>query len=204
MSSRFIMISRYKTMPGREGELISKLPQGATHRVLKSVERAEVIELRALNDSLTLADLATGVTRADDCAIADLLVADIRREILDFVEAPKNCTDILPKTRYIQLRHVEVKPSMMLAYRKWRDATIFEVVRTHDPALIFLAYHSLVSGTPGVMFVAGFDCDIDAYTSAFTDDRYREIVQQAGDTYITGGAEGLYTEIYQGEITGAK
>lgn len=200
MSSRFIMISRFRTIPGREQELISMLPQGPDRRLLKSVENPEVIEIRALKDSLTLINLVTEAPQVDNSQIAGLLVADVRREILDFVEAPKDCADLLPRTRYIQLRHVEVKPSMMSAYRAWRDETIFEVVRAHDPAAVFLAYHSLISGVPGVMFLAGFDTDIATYTTAFTDDRYREIVQQAGDTYITGGTEGLYTEVYEGEM----
>jgi hypothetical protein len=32
---------------------------------------------------------------------------------------------------------------------------------------------------------------------AFTSPRYQQIVREAGDTYITGGDNGLYTRIYE-------
>ncbi len=200
MSSHFIMISRYKTRPGDEGELLSRLPVAEGRRVLKSVVNPEVVEIRALNESLSLKELTLQAPQVGDSEIAPLLVGDVRREILTFVEAPKDCADLLPRTRFIQLRHVEVKPSMMSAYREWREKTIFDVVRGHAPAEVFLAYHSLISGQPGVMFVAGFDTEVETYTSAFTSPRYQDIVQQAGDTYITGGTDGLYTEVYESKM----
>jgi len=194
------MISRYKTRPGDEGEILSRLPAADGRRVLKSTVNPEVVELRALNENLSLKELMFQAPSVGNSDIAQFLVGDVRREILSFVEAPKDCAELVPRTRFIQLRHVEVKPSMMAAYREWRERTIFDVVRGHAPAEIFLAYHSLISGQPGVMFVAGFDTDVETYTSAFTSPRYQEIVQQAGDTYITGGADGLYTEVYASEL----
>ncbi|MDO5704278.1 MAG: hypothetical protein Q4G49_04290 [Paracoccus sp. (in: a-proteobacteria)] len=116
---------------------------------------------------------------------------------MTFIEAPKPSRTDLPETPFIQLRHVEVKPHRMEAYRAWRERTIFEVVRAHEPAEIFLAYHSIISAQPGVMFIAGFSGSADEYSSAFTSDHYAEIVRQAGDDYITGGPGGLYTKIYR-------
>ena len=60
----------------------------------------------------------------------------------------------------------------------------------------FEAFHSLISGVPGVMFISSFNGDKQSYKEAFTNARYQEIIQQAGDNYITGGNEGLYTRIY--------
>ncbi|MEU9009331.1 hypothetical protein AB0D12_05995 [Streptomyces sp. NPDC048479] len=80
------------------------------------------------------------------------------------------------------------------AYREWRDRTIFDVVRTHDEVEVFLAYHSLLSTEPGVLFVSGFSVEPDVYQAVFTSPRYQDIVKQAGDTYITD--RGLYTRIY--------
>lgn len=47
------------------------------------------------------------------------------------------------------------------------------------------------------MFISSFNGDIENYTEAFTNKKYKEIIQQAGDSYITGGNEGLYTKIYR-------
>lgn len=84
----------------------------------------------------------------------------------------------------------------MADYRAWREATIFDVVRSHDEVESFAAYHSLISGVPGVMFVSGFSCPVDRYAAVFSSDRYKTIVQEAGENYITGGTDGLYTRIY--------
>ena len=197
MSARFVMISRYMTTESRERDLMSKLTHGPDRRILKSVEKSEVIEIRALDGRTSLVDLTTEAPLIGNSDFAELLIGDVQREILVLVEALKDSPEIIPTTRYIQLRHVEVKPHMMSKYLEWRNKTIFNVVREHNPVEAFLAYHSLVSNVPGVMFISGFNSSIEQYTAAFTDERYSKIVQEAGDTYITGGTQGLYTEVYE-------
>jgi hypothetical protein len=113
------------------------------------------------------------------------------------VEAPKPERAALPHTDYLQLRHVEVRPPMYRAYRQWREETIFDVVRGSDDIEVFLAYHSVLSTEPGVMFLSGFECAPEQYQRTFTSERYQQIVRQAGDNYITGGERGLYTRIYR-------
>ncbi|MCP5750878.1 hypothetical protein NL359_37760, partial [Klebsiella pneumoniae] len=74
----------------------------------------------------------------------------------------------------------------------------FNVVRDNkDKIESFEAFHSLISGVPGVMFISSFNGDKSAYKEAFTNARYQEIIQQAGDNFITGGNDGLYTRIYR-------
>lgn len=147
---------------------------------------ADVCELRELRDSFR--DLS-GV-------LAGGLEGDVRRQLLEFVEAPKPTDTAVPRTPYVQLRHVEVIPRVYDNYRDWRERTIFDVVRNASEIDVFLAYHSLVSTEPGVMFLSGFSCDPDEYAAVFASEQYREIVRQAGTRYITGGERGLYTKTY--------
>jgi len=196
LPARFLLSSRFPLKPGTAQEMIHSMSEDETHRLFISLNDDEVLELRAL-DNLASLDTLDDMLMPEAGRFSKYLAGDVRRELLSFVEAPKSCESLLPDTPFIQLRHVEVKPEQMAAYRKWRDETIFNVVRGHDAAEIFLAYHSLVSGQPGVMFVAGFSSSVEEYTNAFTSDRYADIVRQAGDTYITGGTEGLYTKIYR-------
>lgn len=202
MPARFLLTSRFPVKMGAAEALIKTLGESSDSRVFASMEADEVLELRAVDAAATLENLHAMLT-PEAGRLAEYLAGDVRRELLSFVEAPKSCPTALPNTPYVQLRHVEVKPEQMAAYREWRDETIFEVVRGHEDAEIFLAYHSVVSGQPGVMFVAGFSSSPDDYASAFTSDHYAEIVRQAGDTYITGGTEGLYTKIYQRPVAQA-
>lgn len=61
----------------------------------------------------------------------------------------------------------------------------------------FEAFHSLISGVPGAMFIFVFNSNKGAYKEAFANACCQETIQQAGDNYITGGNEGLYTRIYR-------
>ncbi|MBZ5876800.1 hypothetical protein [Chromohalobacter israelensis] len=196
MPSQILLISRYPVKPGQAEVLATKLGRGEASCIFVSLDGAEVIELRALESKLELNTL-TAKTMPVAQSVAESLVGDVRRELLGFVEAPKDIDTLLPETPYIQLRHVEVKPEAMGGYRQWREETIFDVVRRADEVEVFLAYHSIVSGQPGVMFISGFSADLESYNAVFASDRYREIVRQAGDRYITGGSEGLYTKTYR-------
>jgi hypothetical protein len=196
MSARFLMVSRFPVLPGKATALIERLSNDDTRRTFISYDENEILELRAFADDLSLLELSSLVTPVA-VEMAGLIAGDVRRELLNFVEAPKPTNKLIPDTKYVQLRHVEVRPEQMSAYRKWREETIFDVVRSNDEIEIFLAYHSVISGQPGVMFVSGFSCDPADYDGVFTSDRYRGIVRQAGDSYITGGTQGLYTKIYR-------
>ncbi|KQT61218.1 MULTISPECIES: hypothetical protein [unclassified Aureimonas] len=202
MAAKFILSSRYFTKPTMAAALATVLKADDTARVFVSMDSDEVLELRALEEGTDL-DALNAVLMPQAVKHSEYLAADVRRELLSFVEAPKDCEGVLPATPFVQLRHVEVKPDRTADYRKWREETIFDVVRAHEPAEVFLAYHSVISGQPGVMFIAGFSSSPEEYTAAFTSDRYAEIVRQAGDTYITGGTEGLYTKIYQQSLAQA-
>lgn len=59
--------------------------------------------------------------------LGEYLASDLSRQVLEFVEAPKDCKTALPDTAYLQLRHVDVPPAAHDDYLAWRDQTIFEV-----------------------------------------------------------------------------
>jgi len=196
MPSKILLTSTYSVKPGHAEALAAKLSKGDVSLIYVSLDKTEVLELRALEDELQLGTLASTTLPTTE-GVAEFLIGDVRRELLAFVEAPKDISTVFPATPYIQLRHVEVKPDSMDEYRQWREKTIFEVVRNAHEIDAFLAYHSVVSGQPGVMFISGFSADPKNYNAVFASDRYREIVQEAGDRYITGGTKGLYTKTYR-------
>lgn len=129
--------------------------------------------------------------------LAPFVQGDFRRQVLEFVGAPKVGDASIPSTSYIQLRHIEVPPAVFPAYREWREQTIFDVVRRANEVEVFLTYHSLLSTVPGVMFISGFEVDPDRYAAVFSTKEYQEIVRQAGSKYIAGGGRGLHTKVYR-------
>ena len=195
MAANIVLVSRFPIEPGTVPSLRDLLNDDSKTRYLIDVEQQEILQLRAYKD---LENFAANITNLDNDwqRFSGVMVGDVRRELLQYVEAPKPTDSLLPDTDYIQLRHVEVLPQRMQAYRRWREETIFDVVRRNDEVDTFLAYHSLISGQPGVMFIAGFSGDPAAYQQVFSSSRYKDIVQQAGTSYITGGNDGLYTRLY--------
>lgn len=47
------------------------------------------------------------------------------------------------------------------------------------------------------MFLSSFSCSLDEYTALFQTPAYQEIVKTAGNKYISGGKDGLYTVVYE-------
>lgn len=199
MSSKYILISKYPLNKSVFDikSLNIKNTSKTKYYIYEDDKSKELLELRSFND---IKEISWDEGRLESVFhdLASNLSGDIRRELVKFVESPINNDDLLPQTKYIQLRHVEVPANNYFEYRKWRDETIFNVVRDNkDKIESFEAFHSLISGQPGVMFISSFNGDIENYTEAFTNEKYKEIIQQAGDSYITGGNEGLYTKIYR-------
>lgn len=202
MASPVLLVTEVFPVAGKVDALAASwaaLPKPAASNarsVYKSLDQTSCLELIALSDTAQLADLDDFWQRSWSLLGVDLQ-GDFRRQLLRFVEAPKNVDEPLPKTPYIQMRHVEVRPAVYRDYLAWRERTIFDVVRKAPEVETFLAYHSVISSEPGVMFVSGFSCEVDHYSSVFNSAKYQEIVAEAGNTYITGGERGLYTKIYR-------
>ncbi|MER6423322.1 hypothetical protein [Streptomyces sp. NPDC001137] len=202
MSANLLVLNEVAVAPGKVdkvlaewSELNSKEPVSG-RALYRSAEGDNVLEITPLEDLAQLGALNAVWQKLAESVSQDL-VTDFRRQLLEFVEAPKDTTDPLPRTPYVQLRHIEVKPREYTAYREWRENTIFDVVRRADQVTTFLAYHSLLSTEPGVMFVSGFEVEPEEYQKVFTSPEYQDIVQQAGDRYIVGGESGLYTRVYR-------
>ncbi len=125
------------------------------------------------------------------------LQSDWRQQVIKHVETVKPIKGKLPDSPKLQLRYIEVPLSVKGSYLNWREKTIFDVVRQAEPVNSFLAYHTLFSTQPGVMFLSGFSGDSDNYMSeVFLTPRYQQIAKEAGEQFVVGGEGGLSTRIY--------
>nr|WP_315292099.1 hypothetical protein [Serratia proteamaculans] len=199
MSAKYVLITRFPLKDNTDKSQFKSLSNSSLGKYFISDEQDinELLELRAYT---SIEEIAVHESELESVfhSFSSVLSGDVRRELVKFVEAPIDSVDDLPATEYVQLRHVEVPAENYSQYRHWREETIFNVVRDNkDKITSFGAYHSLISGQPGVMFISAFNGDKDTYKEAFTNERYQKIIQQAGDSYITGGNEGLYTRIYR-------
>ncbi|AHG20884.1 hypothetical protein Z042_15700 [Chania multitudinisentens RB-25] len=199
MSANYLMISRYPLKKGMEPRLAELLQPSAMKNYYLSIQ-GENKELLEFNSYAGFNEIQHDENNLDNILdnLTELLSGDVKRELVKYVESPIASEKCFPDSEYVQLRHVEVVPEFHSQYRSWREETIFNVVRSNkDKIESFEAYHSVFSTQPGVMFVSAFSVAPEEYMKSFTDENYQKIIQQAGDKYITGGNDGLYTRIYQ-------
>jgi hypothetical protein len=202
MSTRYLLVTEVLPQAGRCLSVARKWSQmfptaeGVDRAVFVALDESSVLELSAFPSLEQVAVMQPCWTQ-DWAQLGAELSSDFRRQLLVLVEAPKDTPAALPTTPFLQLRHVEVPPGRFEAYRAWREKTIFDVVRASTSVEQFIAYHSVISSEPGVMFLSGFSVDPEVYAATFTSPRYQQIVQEAGDCYITGGERGLYTKLYR-------
>ena len=195
MTAPLLLVTEVPVTAGNAAEAVRAWRAHAPEAALyEGVEAPTVLELTPL-DSLSELDAATAGWETLTKALSPLADGDIRRQVLQFVEAPKPVEGALPDTPYVQLRHVEVKLPVLAEYLTWRDGTIFDVVRTSPDVEGFLAYHSLLSTEPGIMFVSGFSCEPEQYNKPFQSERYAEIAKYAHSKFVT--ESGLYTRVYR-------
>jgi len=188
MSTKHLLIAEITPKEGQAKAIANEwvnlpTPQGVVERaVFYALDDSTVLELNALSSIHQIEALAPSWEQVWT-RLGASLASDFRRQLLTFVEAP--------------LRHVEVPPGRFDEYRAWRERTIFDVVRNSTAVEQFIAYHSVISTEPGVMFLSGFSVEPDIYAETFNSPRYQKIVQEAGDNFITGGERGLYTKSYR-------
>jgi hypothetical protein len=132
--------------------------------------------------------------------ITPKMASDFHQQVFQHVKSIKPIKTKLPQTPKLQMRYVEVPLSVHNSYLEWREGTIFDVVSNADSVEVFLAYHTLLSKQPGVMFFSGFSGDSNDYMSnVFSTPRYKNLIKEAGTKYIAGGEGGLYTKIFISE-----
>jgi hypothetical protein len=156
-----------------------------------------VVELIAFADYDALSDyLQAEQLEQDTNALRKLMTHDVRREILTMHTPVKPSATYLPTSEKFQQRYIEVPGMVLPEYFQWRIKTIFAHVLKRDDVHSFLAYHSLVSSTPGVYFFVEFDSSYESLMTGFTSPEYQEIIRQA-DQFIVGGNVNLSTKGFE-------
>lgn len=197
MSSNYMLINRYQVATGSElaiKSIVKRKSQTLQNSYYISDEQDELIEFTGFHSLKDFADHEATLNNAYS-ELEDHLCRDIQHELFSYIESPVASETTVPLTQYVQLRHIEVLPSAYRAYLKWREETIFNVVRNNSSTIVsFDAYHSLVSNVPSIMFISSFSCDLLKPT---TDDHDKNIITQVDDNYTVNNKEGIYTKIYE-------
>jgi len=200
-ASKYILVTEVKSTKENFLNCVKhwkKLRENELTKFYINQENFNLLELRAFSNLESVSQiLLDNKLIYSDKKLLPYLCSDLHQEILEHKEEIIAQDSLLPQSKYLQLRHIEVPLAIFDEYQEWRRQTIFNHVKKLSTVESFTAYHSLLSTSPGVMFICSFSCPTDDYMQGFSNDAYKEIVRQAGDRYIAGGEKGLYTKIYE-------
>ncbi|MFD6511048.1 hypothetical protein [Bacillus sp. NPDC060175] len=126
--------------------------------------------------------------------LAPFMTSDFRQGIYGLADVVKSRDNLVPTTNYMQLRTIEVPLSGIDSYLEWRKGSIFKFVQKNEKVKSFLAFHSVISANPGVLFIAEFEKEPKEFRDSFLTPEYQEIIKEAGHDHIKGG---LHTHEYE-------
>ncbi len=161
-------------------------PDTNIYQLYVSEQEEDILEIFAVTSLFNLNDIVKERNAQLGKTLNKYLNSDYKRQVLALKEIVKPQRMSLPDYQYLQLRNIEVPLHRLEEYHTWREQTIFKYVKTQPGVESFVAYHSVISTNPGVLFLSGFSGDIEQYLSQFTKPEYQEIIKQAGDRFIRG------------------
>ncbi|MDP5211011.1 hypothetical protein [Microbulbifer sp. 2205BS26-8] len=159
-------------------------------------EPARFLELISIDDISELSEIIKLKDQLPDFFYS-YLKSDWHQQVVELLDVVRPTGELLPTDKKLQLRYIEVPLSVFDEYREWRENTIYDVVKNSDSINGFLAYQSVFSTKPGVLFMSTFEGNTKDYMKQnFLTERYQGIVKEAGDRYIVGGKDGLFARVY--------
>jgi hypothetical protein len=169
------------------------LSKSVLYKCISNVnELALLYEVKDMGEIQSIFENTKYIEFIDEISV--YLESDFHQEVVGVVEEAVKRDTLIPKTKYMQLRHIEVPLSGIDTYLEWRKRRIFEYVKRNNKVVSFTAFHSVFSSTPGVLFISEFDANVEEYRNSFLTDEYKEIIKEAGHDHIKGG---LYTSEYE-------
>ncbi len=200
-AAKYLLVTIVKSNPQFFESLIIQWKKSISEKASKifiNEDDMSLLTLSAFSEIETLWDaLKKNFHLKEDKNLVSYCYSDFHQEILEYQETIVSQESLLPSSTYLQMRHIEVPLERYKEYLHWRANTIFKYVKQLKTIDSFVAYHSIFSTLPGVMFICGFSCDPKMYNASFNSTAYKGIVQEAGTRFIVDGEKGLYTKIYK-------
>ncbi|WP_297420039.1 hypothetical protein [Clostridium sp.] len=190
----YLVVMEWEYMKGSEEKVANIWNQSEAKKLMsssvlyKAIKKDTFVIIYSVKDFLEIQAFVESNEYKDFVnAIAEYTISDIHQDIHGFVDTVLPRESFVPQTKYMQLRQIEVPLSGIDDYLEWRKRTIFKYVQKNDKVKSFLAFHSVLSSTPGVLFVTEFEGDPDQYRNSFLTPEYQVIIKEAGHDHIKGG-----------------
>lgn len=190
----YLVVMEWEYMKGSEEKVANIWNQSEAKKLMpssvlyKAIKKDTFVIIYNVKDFLEIQAFVESNEYKDFVnAIAEYTISDIHQDIHGFVDTVLPRENYVPQTKYMQLRQIEVPLSGIDEYLEWRKGTIFKYVQKNDKVTSFLAFHSVLSSTPGVLFVTEFEGDPDEYRNSFLTPEYQVIIKEAGHDHIKGG-----------------
>lgn len=197
----YVVVTRWEVNSANSDNHIQRWNNSTAKKLLsnsvlyKAIEKEELVLLYTINAFEEMEKFVTSNEFQDFVSqIEETTLSDIHQEVVALVKQIRPRNNLLPTTKYMQLRSIEVPLQGMKEYLDWREKTIFEFVKKNEKLDSFVVFHSLFSSTPGVLFITEFSGDPIEYRNSFLTPEYQKIINEAGHDHIKGG---LYTLEYE-------
>ncbi|MGX7245800.1 hypothetical protein ACWOC1_13235 [Enterococcus quebecensis] len=193
-SAPYLVVTEFEFLSNKDEEIISIWNKSEAKDILKesvlyrALKKNTLVLLYKIQDFSEIQKFVESKEFSHFIAeVSEKMNSDFHQEVVALVKhvAPRN--NLLPTTKFMQLRHIEVPLSGIEEYLDWRERTIFDYVKRNEKVTSFVAFHSLFSSTPGVLFVTEFEDDPDEYRNSFLTSEYQVIIKEAGHDHIKGG-----------------
>ncbi len=196
--NRFLVVTRFEVQDGHVDRVEANWNKFASNSPLKNaaffkaVEDNEIAFLYEVDNFMDIQKLILSDWYKEWIdSLAPYLDSDVHQEVVGLVEEVRSRATFVPFKPYMQLRRIEVPLSGIEPYLEWRKRRIFEYVKKNEKVHSFLAFHSVFSTKPGVLFVTDYECDPVEFRESFLTPEYQQIIKEAGHDHIKGG---LYTK----------
>jgi len=202
-SSQYLLVTEYEVDPSKQKKTIEKWyecfnAEKNVRTLYYNEKMHSLLEIYGFSDLTQLnQELIVQSKSSYAQQILPWMDSDWRRQVLGLKDIVIDQNGIIPNSLYLQLRYIEVPLKKYEEYDNWRKNTIFKYVRQKEQIKSFLAYHTILSTRPGVMFICGFDCPTEDYLEIFSADEFQKISNEAKNKYIYNGPNGLFTKVYQ-------
>ncbi|EOI55446.1 hypothetical protein [Enterococcus gilvus] len=190
----YLVVTEFEFLPNRSEGIVEIwnnseakkiLPESVLYQAIQKNTLVLLYKINQFNDAQDFIESEAFLQFVDD--ISEYLDSDLHQEIVALVKQVAPRENLLPTSSFMQLRHIEVPLSGIEEYLDWRERTIFDFVGRNEKVKSFVAFHSLLSSTPGVLFVTEFEGDPDEYRNSFLTPEYQKIIKEAGHDHIKDG-----------------
>jgi hypothetical protein len=155
-----------------------------------------LLELVALPDLGALGPLMSDPAWLEiERSVRPRLAVDFRRQVHTLRYCARQ-SSTLPTAASLQLTRMEVAPKLTQSHQALREQMLYPHAEKSSVVESFLAFDSLISTEPGVLYLTGFSCEKSRFVEEFATGRQREFLTEVALRFVIGGEAAIHSSLW--------